>query len=425
MRHRHRARCPSRQRGFGLASLLVALAIATLLAVLGSVELARRVNDAAAEATGRYLLAVRDALIEFQIRHEAWLSSVDTSGAPPGTYPAAPSLTWVAGAGGVQLAHGTVALLKSEGLLSANQPDHTPLGERAQFVLVRQGTCPGSTCALQSYVYTCHPISAQPSSKSNLACVNPTGKRAEYDPGLLGQVMLSANGYGGHDALDTNRLIGPLVNADKAWFPVSANRGHAVVVGTLGATPFGQFVRMGDTRHVQLRDRLTVAGLIQTDTGLLIDTAVVVGSTCTIPRAFAATAASELAVCSGGVWSVSGGQSVQGVFTNLVDGAYVAPPICQAPATPFRYVSMSSTDLVVTGSNLDMHGSVAGSVSGTGAVNSAGNVSLSGTMSGTFTSAATSTVRVSQSVTINAADRIEITPAGANARASVIQGCAL
>ncbi len=403
---------------------MVAIAITTMLAVLGSVELARRVNDAAAEATGRYLLAVRDALVDFQIHHEAWLHGVDITAAPPGTYPAAPSLTWAPGAGGVQLAHGTVALLKAEKMLSTNQPDHSPLGERAQFLLVRQGVCPGPGCSVESYVYTCHPISSQRSSRTFPACGNPTGQAAQYDPGLLGQVMSSSDGYGGHDALVNNRFVGSLVNANKAWFGLSTNRGYAVVVGTLGATPFGQFVRMGDTRHVHLRDRLTVSGVIQTDAGLVLNTNVSPGSSCSVPRMFAATSANELAVCSGGVWTVSGGQAVQGVFDHLVSGAYVAPPVCQAPAVPYRYVSLSATDVLVTGADLDIHGDVAGGISGTGTVNAAGNVSLTGTFDGNFQSASTSTVRVNQAVTINAANRIEISPAGPNARASVIQGCA-
>lgn len=412
------------QRGFGLPGVLAALAIATMLAVLGSVELARRVNDAAAEATGRYLLAVRDALIAFQIRHEAWLSGVDVSAAPTGTYPPAPPLAWVAGTGGVQLAHGTVALLKDQGLLPASQPDHTPLGERAQFLILRQGACPGDACGLQSYVYTCHPVSARPSTKSHASCLDPAGPRAEYDAGLLGQVMLSSDGYGAHDAFAAERFVGPLVDADRAWFPLSAHRGHAVVAGTLAATPFGQFVRMGDTRHVRLADRLTVDGIIQTDTGLLFGASVDVGAPCSVPRMFAATGANELAVCGGGVWSVSGGKSVQGVFTNLVNGAYVAPPSCQPPAAPFRYVSLSSTDVTVTGAGLNVHGNVGGDVNGSGSVNATGSVSLSGTFSGGFQSAPSSSIRVAQAVALDAASRIAITPPGANARASVIQGCA-
>lgn len=416
---------PRRQRGFALTGVLVAIAITTLLLVFGAVELSRKTNDAAAASTGRYLLAVRDALVEFQIRHEAWLSGVDISAAPAGTYSIAPPLTWTGGAGGALLAHGTVGLLQTQGLLSSNIPANTPLGERAQFVIVRQGTCPGLSCTLESYVYTCHPISSWASSKTGASCTAPTGRRAEYDPGLLGQVMLSSDGYGGHDGLDTTRFIGPLANANRAWFPISANRGHALVVATLGATPFGQFVRMGDTRPVQLRNRLTVSGVIQTDTGLLMNTSVAVGTACSVPRMIATTNGNELAICQGGVWSVSDGRAVQGVFSNLVNGAYVAPPVCQAPATPFRYISLQSTDLIVTGSNLNVHGNVSGNVSGSGTVNAAGNVSIAGTFNGSFQSGSTSSIRVAQSVSINASNQVQITPTGANARASLIQGCAL
>ncbi len=413
----------SLQHGFGLASVMVAIALSTLLAILASIELTRRLHDSAAEATAHYLLAARDALVAFQLRHEAWLQGVDIQAAPPGTYAPPPTLNWVSGAGGVQLMHGTMAVLKQQGLLTAGQPDFTPLGERAQWLLVRQGDCPGSDCNLQSYVYTCHPVSTQPSSRSAVSCLTPDGSRAEYNPALLGQVMLSTQGYAGHDALLEGQFTGPLFNANKAWFPLSNMPGHAVVAATLGVTPFGQFVRMGDTRHVHLQDKLSVAGVVQTDAGLLLNTTVSPGAPCLTPRVFAASAANQLAVCSGGVWSVSSGASVQGVFTNLVDGAHVAPPVCQPPATPFRYVSLSAHDVTVTGGNLDVHGDVGGSVGGSGSVNATGNVSLSGTFSGSFQSAASSTLRVTQSVSINTNHRIEITSAGPNARASVIQGC--
>lgn len=411
------------QRGFGLGSVMLGLAIGTLLAVLASVQLAQRVNDAAAEATGRYLLAVRDALIAFQLRHEAWLNGRDTTTAVPGVYPPAPPLNWQAGAGDVQLAHGTVTLLKQQGLLPDSQPDFTPLGERAQFTVVRQGACPGAACVLQSYVYTCHPVSAQGSTKSQASCLTPQGRRAEYDATLLGQVMLATQGYGAHDALTPGRFSGPLAHADKAWFPLSGHSGHAMVVASLGATPFPQFVRMGDSRPVRLHNTLTVGGAIQTDTGLLLNTRAVLGSACPVAHMLAATHDDVLAVCQHGVWAASAGKTVQGVFLNLVHGAYVAPPVCQAPAAPFRHVSLSAIDIVVSGAQLDVHGDVGGQLSGSGAVNAAGSVALSGTFSGSFQSAPSSSLRVHQTAALDSAHRIQIQPPGANARAAVIQGC--
>lgn len=415
------SRCPHRQYGFGLASVMLAIALSTLLATLASAELARRVNDAAAQATGRYLLTVREALIAFQLRHEAWLSGVDTSS--PELYPAPPALTWEAAANGMQVAHGSIALLQNEGLLPPGLPGFTPLGERAQFVLLRPSHCIDTSCPLQSYVYTCHPISSQTSTKAQGSCQAAQGRHAEYDAALLGQVMLSTEGYGMHDALTKGHFSGALAQVDKAWFPISEHQGHAAVVGTLGLTPFGQFVRMGDTRPVQLLDTLSVRGAIRTDTGLLLDTQVSPGSPCPVAHMFAATTAGELAVCRNGVWSPSNGKAVQSVLSDLIHGAYVAPPTCQPPASPYRYVALSASDVIVSGAQLDVHGNVHGQVSGSGNVNAVGNVALTGSFSGSFQSAPSSSLRVHQSVTLDAAHRIQISPPGANARASVIQGC--
>lgn len=422
--HKHRS-LPSAtsQQGMALTSVMLALVITTLLAVLGSVELVRRVNDSAAAATGRYLLAVREALIAFQIRHEAWLSGIDTSTSPAGTYPDAPPLSWSPGAGGVSLAYGSVELLQAQGLLSATLPTHPPLGERVAFLLVRQGVCPGADCQVASYAYTCHPINHISSSKTSMACLAPDTQRARYDPGLLGQVLISTDGYGGHDALNTTRFMGPLIDVDRRWFPVSAHPGHAIVVAALNATPFGQFVRMGDTRAVQLHHTLSVAGALQTQSGLLINTQVALGAACTTPRMIALSHTQALAMCTHGIWSLIQGKTVQAVWHNLVHGAYVAPPVCSPPATPFRHLSLSATDVTVTGPNLNVHGQVGGNVSGSGSVNAAGHVDLTGSFAGSFQANPSSSIRVTQSVTLSASHQVLISPAGPNARASLIQGC--
>lgn len=413
-----------KQRGFVLISLAVALAIFTILAVFASTEIVRRTNDATAEATGRYLLAVRNALIAFQVKHEAWLLQVDTSGAPAGIYPAPPALTFAPDGLGHEVALADVSLLRDEGLLPADFSDTMPFGERAGLLLARSGPCPGLTCQLQSFVYSCHPISAHRSTRNaTSSCVNVPSGRDDVSPSLLGKVLMSSEGYGGHDLFDSTRFQGPLVNAPRTWFPISSHPGRAVVVASLDATPFAQFVRQGDTRHVFLRNDLTVDGVIQTNTGLVFGKTVTLGDACDRNGMFSATLDWQMAVCKDGIWQMEGGYTVTGLFPNLAHNTYVAPPNCVAPATPYQLVALQAVDMYVSqGNGMNVSGTHSGTITGSGSVNSSGSVSVTGSFSGTFQASSDSYVQMGQSVNI-VSNRVVISPDRPGSRASLIQGC--
>jgi len=108
------------QRGFALASLMIAIAIMTLLSVLGANQIRQQLDDSAAEATGRYLLGLRGALVNLQIKHEAWLHDTDVSTAPPGIYPAPPNWHWQTSEN-AQVLRGTVQDLIDDHLLPAHE----------------------------------------------------------------------------------------------------------------------------------------------------------------------------------------------------------------------------------------------------------------------------------------------------------------
>jgi len=410
------------QRGFALAGLMIAITIMTLLAVLGANQIRQQLDDSAAEATGRYLLSLRGALVNLQVKHEAWLHNTDVSTAPPGTYATPPNWPWQTSED-AQVVRGTVQDLIDDHLLPADTPRFTPLGERAAFVLVRQGVCPGADCQVQAFAYTCHPISRQISSRGGgAACPTPTGARAQVAPALLGQVMRSTEGYGGHDVTDNQRVRGKLFEARRAWFAFSSRTGHAVITANLDATPFGQFLRQGDTRPVVLRNQLSVEGMIQTNTGLLFTHAVAEGAPCQ-PEGLMGSTGVTLAVCLNGRWAALGNHLVAGTFQNLAHDAYVPPPNCPAPTTPWRHVAMTATDVTVHGGDLNVQGTTSGGLEGSGWVNAAGHVAISGSFSGTFQADPGSTVRVHQSVSLTADHRVVFHPAGQQARAAVIQGC--
>jgi len=409
------------QRGFALASLMITIAIMTLLAVLGAGQIRQQLDDSAAEATGRYLLKLRGALVNLQVQHEAWLHDADIAAAPPGTYPEPPPWQWQPGED-AQVMHGTVTDLIAAHLLPADTPRFTPLGERAHFVLVRQGTCPGTDCQIQAFAYTCQPISRVASSRNAAGCPAPAGARSQVQPALLGKVMLSTEGYGGHDLTADQHVRGALFSAKRSWFDFSPHVGHAVVSAGLDTTAFAQFLRQGDTRPVVLRNQLSVEGLIQTQTGLLFTQTVSDGAPCA-PEGMMGSTGVTLAICLNSQWAALNNHQISGTYQNLAHDAYVPPPNCPAPTTVWRHVAITATDVTVSGNDLDIHGTTGGGLQGSGSVNAAGNVTISGSFSGTFQADAASSVRVHQSVSLSPENRIVFRPAGAQARAAVIQGC--
>lgn len=409
------------QAGFTLLEISVALMIITFLVVLAAADTRRKADESAAEATGRYMMQIRGAVVDLQLKHEAWLRGEDLTGLPASSYPSPPSLTW-ASVGGAQVARGGLADLTALGLLPTTIPRYPTLGDTARFILVRQGACPGQDCRTSAFVYACHPISAARSLRLNSECASPTADRRTFSQALLGKVLLAAEGYGGHDARGAAYVRGPLMDIPRAWFDFGAEPGHAVVAAGLDATPFGQFVRHGETRPVTLHNTLTVGETIQSNKGLLLNTSVAQGAACTVEGLYASTANKMLAVCTGGVWFTPFGHVVTGVYSNLPSDAAVPALTCPAGQTPWRYASIQSLDVTVTGTDVNVGGSVGGTIQGSGSVNAAGSVTVNGTFAGSFQNSGSSYVRVGQTVAMSG-DRVVISPAGANARAAVIQGC--
>lgn len=393
------------QRGFGLVETIVVLAIASLTAVWAAGEMVAAHERSQATATGRYLLAVRGAVHAALADH--WLVMRDEPALPD----ALPAPAWLTGMWPLDI---TVANLKQPkapgvaGYLPANHPDRPPLGDDVRVRLTRTGTCPpdpASSCDIEAVVYTTAPMRSS--------------TRWAFNPDLVAEVMMATEGYGGHArGTEPDRLRGPIFNVEN---PVGAVTGIVGVSASLETTLWHQFVRQGDTRHIQLRNALTVAGEITTQTGLLLDTAIAPGDSCTMDGAYASTTRHTLATCRGNVWFDLGQYVVTYQGSRLASGASVPQPSCPT-GVPFATVALSNTHIVATPPDLNMQGVVTGNLSGS--VSSTGAVS--GTLNGAMNITSTSTATLHQGVTLTPAGAnwlVAISENQPNARADVLAGC--
>jgi hypothetical protein len=409
-----------RQRGF-LTQIGIGILVVLLLSALGASKFAWSVKEAAAESTGRYLFTVRSAVLNALSTYDFAFTQVDTSSAPAGVYPVPPA--WAVFNGAQQTV--SVRDLKLAGLLANSFPDTPPTGRSAHVKILRSGACPGDTCKLEAYVYACWPISQlQPAGAvDNTTCPAPPAG-TEFDANMVGVVINATSGYGGTNYFAPATMRGALFSVPVANLGLPANvPGYVAVLATLDDGLNSQFVRQGDTRHIYLKDNLTVSKQVSADEGMRLPTNSVVGGICTAGEGVYGTSTrGSPVICTGGRWFELTNHILFST-QSLPNGAAIVPPSCPgANMQPFAYVSLQNSDVTMTGADISITGVLGGGITGTGNVSSAGTVSVSGTFNGTTTSGPGSSIRVAQGVSL-VGNTVVITPATANARALVMQGC--
>ncbi|GAA5233806.1 hypothetical protein FOZ76_07050 [Verticiella sediminum] len=359
---------PKSVRGY----LLVEVAIAAMLLAMGAVWYASAsadaTRDAGAQSTGRLLLVARGALQRLMVEHYDWLLGYEGAAEPP---------DWLAQP--LPLDVDAAPLLQAEdAVLEAGEPRRPAYGASLRIRLWREHECPGPACRLRALVYTAEPVRAEAA--------------LDYSPELVGAIMLSTDGYGGHAPPGVpERLRGALFDAAN---PVGAVAGIVAVSADLDATPFHQFVRHGDDRPVRLRNRLEVDGLLVAGSGVQLPTGVEPGAACPGEGVYARSARGALAVCTVGVWFEIGRYVVQGEAGGLRSGEPVPEPSCPPGTTPFTRLGLQALDHRIAGGDIDVRGDLRGTVSGTGSVNAAGAVSVTGAFAGSVQSGAGSYVQV-------------------------------
>ncbi|WOF81541.1 hypothetical protein P5704_026960 (plasmid) [Pseudomonas sp. FeN3W] len=408
------------QKGFALTSLMIAILISTLLAAIAAGKWATLINESAAESTGKYMLSVRGATLSAISAHIDALQKNDVSGLPLGTLPEPPS--WAVFEGDSTVI--SVRDLKNAGFLRSDFPDAPPLGRSVHISLQRSdAACPGLHCSVDAYVYTCWPIStAKPRGYIDIDTCSPPPSGVEFNNNLIGSAIMATNGYGGSNSINASKFNGPLFNIDSSVLGLPANSpGHLAVSASLNSTMHNQYVRQGDTRNIRLLGDLGVKGTLTTDKGMKITEKAVPGASCNEEGLYVTSANNALLSCMGSRWFPMNAYSVQS--SSILQNNEILPAItCPANTQPFAMASLSTMDATMTGSDIDIRGNLSGSMSGTGSTNASGTVVVTGSFSGTTSSSSASKIRVAQSASI-VGNRVVIAPAGAGARAQVIQGC--
>lgn len=308
-------RCASRQHGFALLELSVALLIATLLLVWGAAALMRQADDASARATGAWMLEIRHAAYRMLARHFDTLSE----GKPP-----------VGSAGELLYADmyaPTVAEFKAQGLLPQGFPESAPMGGTARIRLATPSACPGEACRVDALIY------------ASMALSDRQGR-----PDMMRMAVFAdaAGGYGGYATAGAeSRLRGkafdfPNPHASEAE-PLPA--GTPILWAGMDLATAAQYVRRFDERDPQLKGELTVAGSVtgkrlKADEYVQISGQAVAGSACSPDGLVGRAPDGSLLSCQGGMWS-SG--NAGGGFSISTQGCHVFNPMTGGLSCPKGY----------------------------------------------------------------------------------------
>ena len=230
------------QRGFTLIELTVVITILTMAAAWGATAWMRQAEDAAAQATGRWLLTVKTAVDQMLIRQADVIAGI--SSPRPGAF--------------------AYSNVMNPGLSELGAAGHLPTGFPATpslpyavtvHVLAPKGECDNSGCRIEA-----------------LTVARPIGQPAQAaDITRLAGILTGLEGYGlSVHPFHSGQLRGAL--AEFANPPDT--RIPAMAVGTIAAfsvfdtTQHAQFVRHNDVRDAALRGDLSVRKEISAQAGL-------------------------------------------------------------------------------------------------------------------------------------------------------------
>ena len=287
------------QGGFTLIELTLVIAMATVAAAWGATAWMRQAEDAATQATGRWLLTVRSAVDQMLIRQADVIAGI--SAPRPGAF--------------------VYANIMNPGLSELAQAGHLPTGFPAApslpysvsvHVLAPAGDCNLTGCRIEA-----------------LTLARPTGQTPDQaaDVTRLAGILTALEGYGlsVHPFFPT-KLRGALAEFDNSPIPALPSLPVGTVAGfsVFDTTQHAQFVRHNDVRDTALRGGLEVRREISTSAGLRSGARVQAagrisageylqvqgmgteGQACEADGLVGRSSDGQLLMCHGGAWRGSG-----------------------------------------------------------------------------------------------------------------------
>ncbi|MEI8401997.1 MAG: shufflon system plasmid conjugative transfer pilus tip adhesin PilV [Alcaligenaceae bacterium] len=230
--------------GFALLELIIAMALASLLALWGGSFWMQQAEDAAAQSSGVWLLTLKKAVDQMLVRQADVLVGI-VQPEPNGS-------------GYNDIWRPTIAELIAAGHLSKGFPSKPALGYEAQVrVFTPEGACLTRGCKIEALVWA-QPVAGQ--------------LRQANDTNRLGKLLTALEGHGAsvHPFLP-HRIKGASVDRPN---PPSAEL-VALPVGTIAAlsfydsTQYAHFVRRFDLRDTVLKGQLEVAQSISTPANIV------------------------------------------------------------------------------------------------------------------------------------------------------------
>ena len=233
----------SLQRGFALLEFTIAIALASLAAGWAASFWMQQAEDAAAQATGSWLLTVKHAVDQMLIRQADALAGIMPRPPQPDLYR--------------NLFAPTLAELKAAGHLPTGFPLGPPLSFAVSILIMPpQGDCEKRGCRLEG-----------------LAVAQPEGHALSRDADVtrLGKMLMALEGVGlSIHPLFPSRLKGAV--ADFPNPPVAGvgpfGVGSIAAFSVFDTTQHAQFVRHGEVRETALRGPFTVKDQISAQAGL-------------------------------------------------------------------------------------------------------------------------------------------------------------
>lgn len=236
----------SGQNGFAMFELVLVIMITTLIGIWGASIWVRQIDDAASQATGVWLLSVKNA-VDQMLKHQSdVLSGVVGEGAVEQKYQ--------------DLRQPTIAELIRAGHLpkgfSLQPPHRYSVGIHVQ---APQGDCQVQGCQIRAWVIA-QPVGA-----------GQAHAQAAADLTRMGTILVALEGHAASvHPFTSSRVKGPQVDLPNPLVPDM----QKLPVGTIVTQSFydstlqTQYIRQHDKRHVYLGSALTVKEGVTTEGGI-------------------------------------------------------------------------------------------------------------------------------------------------------------